>query len=82
MKLKKYPYGKTEEISNDQVMITKQPKRKRVNELSVLHLEDLKVKIRRSTRLLRQASSDKYGFAFVDFPTYKTASGTDLNQKR
>ena len=82
MKLNKYPHGKAEEISNDKVMITKIPKRKRVNELSVVQLDDLKVKIRRSTRLLRQANSDTHGFAFVHFPTYRTASGADFYQQR
>ena len=82
MKLKKNSHGKAEEISNDKVMITKTPKRKRINELSAVQLDEFKVKIRRSTRLLRKANSDKHGFAFVDFPTYRTASGADIYQQR
>lgn len=82
MKMNRSPHGTAEEISDDEVTITKPPKKIRVNELSVVQLDDLKMKIRRSTRLLRQARSDKYGFAFVEFPTYKTASGADFDQIR
>ena len=60
------------EIKDDEVIMNTTPKQRKIDDFSVVQLSNLKLKIRRSTRLLRGSSSDQHGSVFLDFPTYRT----------
>ena len=60
------------EIKDDEVIMNTTPKKRKIDDFSVVQLSNLKLKIRRSTRLLRGSSSDHHGSVFLDFPTYRT----------
>ena len=66
------------EIKDEEFVLNKSPKKRKIDDdYTVVQLSDLKLKIRRSTRILRGTSSDQHGSVFVDFPTYKDGSQKD-----
>ena len=77
VKTEKLGNGKSDllESKDDQLVLNKTPKKRCIgDDCIVMQLDEFKLKVRRSTRLLRSTSSDQYGSVYVAFPTYKDES--------
>lgn len=60
------------ENKEDEIAVSRAQKKAKINDVyTVVQLSDLKLKIRRSTRLLRGTDLNQHGSMFVEFPTYK-----------
>ncbi len=56
---------------NDDFVLKKAPRRRCVDDYSVVWMSELTMKIKRSTRVLRGPGFDQQGSVYVDFPIFK-----------
>lgn len=63
------------DVDDEEIVLNRQPRKRKLEEdLNVTEVNDLKLKVRRSCRLLKGKSSGScVGSVYIDFPMYKDA---------